>query len=172
MDKLKNRFTKLFNNKIILIFGIIIQLPLIYGLTYWGYHSSRLPYWFDNFVQRTGIWRIYGEKEYGEEPFENLFWFDPRLDIVKDSLILHRYEGYPGKIEQIDGNVKMEVISNQNRDIDTVEFSNNDLKSICINRSCEDNGLEDIENGGLLIVYNFSNIRTDEHFVYLFLEVI
>ncbi|MEA3357014.1 MAG: hypothetical protein U9Q67_01095 [Patescibacteria group bacterium] len=77
------------------VWGVLILFlfGLLYGLTYWGYHSSRLPYWFDNFVQEYGIWRIYGVKTYGAELFNDNFFIDPRLESIKLDQVVKEVEG-------------------------------------------------------------------------------
>jgi hypothetical protein len=84
------------NKTVVLLAGLAVVLfSVLYGLTYWGYHSSRLPYSFDNFVHRTGLWRMYGAKTY--EPVtigEFVTMVDPRLTSVADETVIrHVVEG-------------------------------------------------------------------------------
>ncbi|MBN2015746.1 hypothetical protein JW766_02845 [Candidatus Dojkabacteria bacterium] len=94
MKVLLDRLKMLCDNKIILIVFILIQLVLLYGLTYWGYHSSRLPYWFDNFVHETRVWRIYGRKDYSVRPVSPETWLDPRLGFLKKSFCVQEINGF------------------------------------------------------------------------------
>ena len=92
---------------------LLVQCVLLYGLSYWGYHSSRLPYWFDNFVQNTGIWRIYGTKTYGGTILEESLIMDPRLDFVDVNTIIQNIDGYIVGASNIgDGLWEIEVSDN------------------------------------------------------------
>lgn len=77
--------------------GLIVAgwILVMYGLLYWGYHTSRLPYWFDNFVQETGVWRVFGAKSYGFEKLEGVpYLVDPRLALVNDVSFRIEKSGY------------------------------------------------------------------------------
>lgn len=73
---------------------LFIQLIVLYALTYWGYHNSKLPYSFDNFVQSNSLWRIYGVKKYGEVAFNEDFLVDPRLEGIEIDQVIREVSGY------------------------------------------------------------------------------
>lgn len=87
----------------------VVQLGVLYGLTRWGYHTSRLPYWFDNFVQDTGVWRIYGKKVYGDD-VNGVFWVDPRLNSVSVKNVVQDFEGRLSRIEVRDDSTQVWTI--------------------------------------------------------------
>lgn len=91
-----NRFNlrHIFRSSIFWIVLIVLQLVGMYLLTYWGYHNSRLPYWMENYIQNTEIWKIYGRKSYGEKNFNDQLWIDPRLDSIRTDLIAAEVKGF------------------------------------------------------------------------------
>lgn len=73
----------------ILLGVVLVLIAVLFALTSWGYHNSKFPYQFDNFVQRTGLWRVYGSKTY--EPVDvtaDISMVDPRLENVVDETVI------------------------------------------------------------------------------------
>ncbi|HOU76438.1 MAG TPA: hypothetical protein PK957_04990 [Candidatus Dojkabacteria bacterium] len=70
------RIPKFWKSTLFWVFLLFLQMGILYGISYWGYHNNRTPYWFDNFVQEKGIWKIYGVKVINDN-------FDLRSDLVQ-----------------------------------------------------------------------------------------
>ena len=159
---------RIFANKLILAILIFVQIGLLYGLTYWGYHSSRLPYWFDNFVQGKGIWWIYGKKIYGEEFFNKNLLVNPDLAFVKKSLALFKAEGYVVSIEENADNLKLELEKFEGEP-SSEEVYPDKVKTICIDDECGKINLEDIKQGDWIEIYRFVNLKSgdEEEIVYI-----
>jgi len=72
----------------------VAELVCLYGITCVAYHSSILPYQIENGIQRSGLWRIFGEKTYATEMEDEYYWVDPRIDLVDEIHVDVRYDGY------------------------------------------------------------------------------
>ncbi len=145
MRKALKYIKKIINNKFVLFGAIVVQLVLLYGLTYWGYHTSRLPYWFDNFVDKTGIWRIYGKKTYGENVYSKDLWLDPRLDMVEEVIVSQEYLGYLNKIKDN----ALFIASDGPKEID-IAIAND----VIVIKNDKDVGWESLDVGDLVLVVN------------------
>ncbi len=69
-----------------------LQLIFLYVLTLWGYHNSKMPWEFDRFLHRTGLWRVYGYKEYGLNEMRQVYSERPNEVEV--------YEGFSGFVSE------------------------------------------------------------------------
>lgn len=90
---------------LILSILLILQIVLLYGITRYGYLENKLPYWFDNFVQKYGVWQIYGKKELPTETTNVLLPLDLRLDIVKEARFMIPLKGMLTNVSSNDSGV-------------------------------------------------------------------
>lgn len=104
----KVKLTKTKARMLLLVIFLIIEIVFLYSLTYWGYHSNRLPYWFDNYIQQYGIWKIYGVKSYGPIKVGDLtLAVDPRIkEVANQTLITQTVKGYVRLVEVQDNKIK------------------------------------------------------------------
>jgi hypothetical protein len=78
---------------------LIVQLGVLYGLTRWGYHTSRLPYSVENFIVRNAVWKAFGKKNIKIKSLDDLDnRFDPSLEYFKSSR-LKKYSGLVNSYE-------------------------------------------------------------------------
>ncbi len=54
-----------------------LQLIILYFITRWGYHNSKMPWEFDRFLHRSGLWHVYGYKEYGLNEIRQVYGKNP-----------------------------------------------------------------------------------------------
>ena len=74
---------------------LVVQVIFLYGITWYGYRSSLLPYWFDNAVQSSGMWRIYGVKTYEMNNGDQASIIDPRIEnVVDETVARYSIRGY------------------------------------------------------------------------------
>jgi len=143
----------------------VVQVLLVYLLTNWAYHSGRTPSWFDNFVQESGIWKVYGDKLY-EVPFSDEFWFDPGLDFVEDNVVVVKYGGYIDNLEI--GDKKADIrLSHVDREDVEIEIDIADIEVVCVGDMC-DGSIDDIGQEGLLEVVVVRDIPGGYENVYLY----
>jgi len=75
-------------------FLFIAQIGLLYAVVSWGYHTSRLPYWFDNIVQSSGAWQLFGPKEYSTVVGDSDYFLEPKLLGVNGLEVSRTTDGY------------------------------------------------------------------------------
>lgn len=79
------------------VFLVVLQLLAIYLLFLWGYHNNRFGYKFDNFVQHSGIWVIFGKKTYQQKQED--FSVNAKSDLVKEGFTERFLSGRLAKTE-------------------------------------------------------------------------
>lgn len=87
-----NKIVKKINWKVMLI----IQVVIIYLLSLVGYHTSRMPVSFDKFLHNTGLWRVYGYKNYSLEGVMEIY--------DSDRNEVYFYEELNGIVTEMEGN--------------------------------------------------------------------
>jgi len=93
----------------------MVLIGVIGFLLYTGYHSSKLPYWFDNMVQQNGMWKVFGQKEYLMSTDDDPVWLDARLSMVEKSEYGRKVEGY--LVNNNGTTVSIGVVDSENVDI-------------------------------------------------------
>jgi hypothetical protein len=100
-------------------------------------------------VHNTGMWRIYGEKNYDSVNMVENIQFDPRLYFVDNTLMLQTISGNIDHItceeERCYGDYEGEIVI-ELRDEEKLYFSTSAIEEVCVNGRC-DGELEDIVEG-------------------------
>lgn len=173
-SKMKLRIypVKLLKSSIFWVIVLIVQVLLLYGITWYGYHNSHLPYWFDNVVQSSGLWRIYGKKEYEPTSIEPYELVNPKLNnVVKDTYASFVVRGYLVDVEKLDRAVEGLVIDlpeSENVTFSGMYTVEAVFKSVCIDEEmCQSpaylpGSLDDLQIGQLVELHFEKHARDAE----------
>jgi len=70
--------------KMLLLSGVILfEFVGIYLVARYDYLESRFPVSVENFIQTSGVWRIFGAKDYSQTDYSSVFALNPDLKWVK-----------------------------------------------------------------------------------------
>ncbi|MBN2100332.1 hypothetical protein JW710_00340 [Candidatus Dojkabacteria bacterium] len=162
----KAKLLDVFNKPLFWVILIVVNLLVIYLSLLWGYQTSRLSSSFDNFVQESGIWRLFGQKNYNE----GAFIFDPSLNISHHSIKVDAYSGYLNKVN-IEGEKIVLILNSQNKEDFEVEIPKaEDGKYILCQKNmpfCHEGSVEDLTIGDLVWVYRVEDIdeKTEDYYL-------
>lgn len=163
------RVPKFWKSTLFWVFLLFLQTGVLYGITYWGYHSNRTPYWFDNFVQEKGIWKIYGVKEY-KLGLNTEHLVHPKSDIVLKDVYRVIYQGI--FYENVDGKIKMIAMD---KDIFEMKIEDGVKIYLCKNfkngafSNCvEKNEMQDLIVGSLTTIVSDYSFKDDQYTISIY----
>lgn len=176
----KIRIIKFWKYSIFWVILLILQLGLLYGVSYWGYHNSRTPYWFDNWVQKTGVWKMYGKRDVVFN-FEDFSLNNEKVALkervvekvyfgfttaVSDEYVEISYSASDSKMIKFNGNVK---VFHCNQSIVSYATVTEKVKFFRSGGCEELNGYDaDLLKGKFLIVSESRNFDTEDSWVNIY----
>ncbi|MBN1618691.1 hypothetical protein JW887_05135 [Candidatus Dojkabacteria bacterium] len=115
-----------FDNPLIFLLILFFQFGLLYFLGYWGYYNMKFPYYVDNYISDSGLWKIFGKRDLNyisEYDKDAIVLTDPLYSNIESNKYMISVSGFLRDIKKINDHNYMFTIETSDQGEVTFEAS-------------------------------------------------